>query len=357
MNVRFLGQLTRKMGKRIKFTDLLLGNMIARIIKNHMRSLLRQEMKTLKVCTDEPYRVLVTDFLNLVFANTKDSRIYWSTYVIQQLNSYFQLNSNNWPYFPADLRSHMMNSEGECNQTFPPFFCFLTQAHSPLTQKNGGEDLDKRFYLVKTIQEMSGLVIAPSLIKLLHTATFYEQERIFDDSDILDLGERVKQLSVTAISQGFVFSSRAAQKEKQGYYNAARELYARALEAYENALDSDPLDPSLLRNCALTRVKLYLIDNHSPVGKIERSAPEIMKADLYFRKALRADSENLSSLNQYGAFLAASGRLRAAEEHLLESLDIDPNQKDVLWRYAAVLMEMEEKEWAIKFKNRAAQLR
>lgn len=48
--------------------------MCARLIKIHIRARLRQGMSELKLAVDEPYRLVVTDYLNLVFGNTPGER-------------------------------------------------------------------------------------------------------------------------------------------------------------------------------------------------------------------------------------------------------------------------------------------
>ena len=51
--------------------------MLARIIKVDIREQIRKKMKEIKVSIDEPYRILVTQHLNLVFSATKESDEYW----------------------------------------------------------------------------------------------------------------------------------------------------------------------------------------------------------------------------------------------------------------------------------------
>lgn len=88
----------------------------------------------------------------------------------------------------------------------------------------------------------------------------YEQLAIFDDVDVegelchgfgfaslflsivTDVGLRVKFLDVISNAQGFVFSKRAQQKEKEGFLEAARALYARAYSGFQAALNSCPND-------------------------------------------------------------------------------------------------------------------
>ena len=82
------------------------------------------------------------------------------------------------------------------------------------------------------------------------------QSQIFDDTDITDLGDRVKYLDVISNAQGYVFTARGAQKEAAGLFEAARAAYERALEAFRASLVSSPQDVRLLRNCARTLMKV-----------------------------------------------------------------------------------------------------
>lgn len=143
------------------------------------------------------------------------------------------------------------------------------------------------------------------------------------------------------------------------------------MESYEDALDSDPLDPLLLRNCAETRVKLYVIEqklknqkninntfveNEEQVLLIDKTAPEIIKADSYFSKALRADPDNPHHYIAYANFLKSCGRYSSSEDNYLESLEINPNIKEALKEYAELLRRKKYTAWAELFEKRMRQL-
>ena len=72
INVRYLGEVVRKMGRH-PFALVALLHMVARVVKIGFRRTLRQEMQRLRVAIDEPYRMAAKDFLNKVFSNTTES--------------------------------------------------------------------------------------------------------------------------------------------------------------------------------------------------------------------------------------------------------------------------------------------
>ena len=48
------------------------------------------------------------------------------------------------------------------------------------------------------------------------------------------------------------------------------------------------------------------------------------KARVLFRRAIRADSKDPQTMLKYGLFLEKTEKLREAEEHYLQTLEIDP---------------------------------
>ncbi len=103
MNMRYLGLLVARLGK-FKYAKFIVAHMCARLIKMQIRERLRARMAALKLAVDEPYRVCVTDYLNLVFGDSAASTQHWNTDLVALLDSRFSLRSKNWNSFPKNLK-------------------------------------------------------------------------------------------------------------------------------------------------------------------------------------------------------------------------------------------------------------
>ncbi len=78
--------------------------MCARLIKIQIRARLRSRMAELKLAVDEPYRIAVTDYLNLVFGNSTASVEHWNSDIVAGLDQRFSLRPKNWNQFPRNLK-------------------------------------------------------------------------------------------------------------------------------------------------------------------------------------------------------------------------------------------------------------
>jgi tetratricopeptide (TPR) repeat protein len=346
INVRYLGEVVRKMGRH-PFGLVVLTHMVARVVKIGFRRTLRSEMKRLRVSIDEPYRIAAKDFLNNVFSSSVESEAYWATEVPELLNSRFQLRPGNWNAFPKNLKKVLFAVE----------------------QVNGIQ-FNAKVAIFMLVQQALGLRVAPSLVTLLQTQPkVYAQKAVFDDVDVEDVGLRVKFLDIISNAQGFVFSKRAEEKEKEGFFEAAKSLYYRAYMGYQTALASNPNDSILLRNCALVMVKLYRLDcisdddweNLTEVPNIslkdaDPDDPLLFGAQQNFKKAIQANRKSCTFYASYAEFLCQMGQYEDAEAHYLEGLLRDPYSVPVLREYAKLLEQVDEADLALKFENRAKEV-
>jgi hypothetical protein len=63
--------------------------MCARVVKNKLRTLLRNRMKQLKVPLEDPYRRLVVEYLNVVLGSSEQSEEYWERKIKPALQGSF----------------------------------------------------------------------------------------------------------------------------------------------------------------------------------------------------------------------------------------------------------------------------
>lgn len=352
INVRYLGEVARKMGRH-PFAMVVLSEMVARIVKIGFRQCLRAEMKRLKVSIDEPYRIAAKDFLNKVFSATPASETYWNEDVTHLLNTRFQLRRGNWNAFPKFLKRTLFELD-----------------------RIGAATFNAKAFIFSQVQKSLGLKVAPSVVNLLRTQPkIYLQTAVFDDVDIEDVGLRVKFLDVISNAQGYVFSKRAEQKEREGFLEAAKTLYFRAFMGYQSALSSSPNEGGLLRSCATAMTKLYRLQNalrvengasggasvgsltlstHSRLGDSSKlDDPLLFGAQQYFKKAIQANRKHPESYSSYADFLADLGLDADAEAHYIEALLRDPFSVETLRSYARLLENMSQKEMANVFYERA----
>ena len=175
INVRYLGQVLLHMPNKTNgaYRTFLIVEMVARVAKNMVRTLLRGAMKCIEVPIDEPYRKEVIQTLNRIFGKPNDYKQCWQK-IRQGVLQKFGIFNLQLLNFPADLRAHIFGQHEEKNVDFP-------------------------FLLFTRIQQMMGFKFTATLIDFLskHHA-IYEYARVFDETDLEDLGERVKHL-------GFIF--------------------------------------------------------------------------------------------------------------------------------------------------------
>lgn len=203
INVRYLGLVYGHVSVEA-YRTFVLAEMCARIIKNDLRleewrgefclgsrsltafALSRSRMRTVMRASplprDEPFRVVACATLNLAFGRSVEARSYWAQCVVPQMAAQFYLSQ------PASAR--------------PWRELLWTPA----------ESLDFRLVMLDRILSSTGMVVDPDLLNFLRTgdctpitsvlstshgtsfadATAFDAPLLFDGTDIIELGERVK---------------------------------------------------------------------------------------------------------------------------------------------------------------------
>lgn len=77
INIRYLGKLRAKLTS-LPWKDILLQEMVARTLKNELRARFRATMKKMRYISSQPYRKVALDFVNLVFGNNEESKVFWN---------------------------------------------------------------------------------------------------------------------------------------------------------------------------------------------------------------------------------------------------------------------------------------
>ncbi len=127
-------------------------------------------------------------------------------------------------------------------------------------------------------------------------------------------------------------------------YVSSLRFYETALVSYEEALNSTPNDPSLLRSYA----KVYLEIEKAVMARDNlqkrrlKDSPYLTRADLFYRLSIAANKEDTVPLAEYASFLEFVREYDAAEQHYLQALTIDPNDAYCLRKYALFLQEVRQ---------------
>lgn len=332
INVRYLGLVAMRMENH-PYSLVVIAEMAARVIKHCIRGAMRQRLKILRVPNDEPFRIVVKDFLNRSFANNPESDMFWSSDMPDQLDERFD--------FPSSCYPPLLTSR--------PLKKILFD-----TLKVDRAKFNAKLYIFRRVEQSLGLEIPASLMKLLSThSQIYSQRSIFNDVDIEHIGTRVKFLDIIGSAQGYVFSSLADEKSHEGLMEAAIERYERAYKSYQHALNSCPNDIVLLCNCASTMVKLYWAQKDTTVSADEYL---LYNAEQYLTTAIHGNRKSALAFATYAAFLMEKDQWSQAEEQFIEALVRDPNNIETLRHYSGLLQHMDQPELAKKFVARAEEV-
>jgi len=274
-------------------------------------------MKQLKLPLEEAYRRLVIDYLNLVFTNSKQSDEYWDKWLKKDLI----VN------FPESL------SPQEDSDSFT------------LKPKNG----KTMMLLFERIKKIMGL-------KFIKREYNFNLESQFDDTDLENIGERVKHMNIIAHAQGFFYHIKGMGCRVEDPMSS-KKFYEAAIEKFEEALDSDPNNKEILLSIALTWI-LSIEEDYKkvPNAKFSPDDPKVKKAEEYSLRAISVVPKyDAFSLFRYAQFLERCNRLDSAEDYYLMALEVEPNNPGCLHCYGNLLTQTGLHEEAEKFYLRSSQ--
>lgn len=151
----------------VHWTNLLLIEMVARIIKNEVRSIMRQSITNQKLPGDLYLKQATAEYISLVFGTSSKSVAYWETELKQKLRT----------DFPRSLSEEEINSNS-----------IMTQCK---TEKN-------ICLLFSRVIQLSGIGL---VTQRFNSPNAFEFDFPFDDSDIQTITEKVKSMSLAAYMQ------------------------------------------------------------------------------------------------------------------------------------------------------------
>ena len=304
INLRYLGNLRHEV-KREDIKQMILVEMVARIIKHELRSKMRQQMRELKLPLEHSCREMVIDHLNLVFGKTPESE----------------------EHFNHSIKEHLLRNFEEA----------LTEKEkeSPLKGLLTG----KKRELFIQVQQMTNLIFTSSAQnEFANKENAFEFENPFHVTDLDEIGVRVRHLNIVALAQGYVLKNQA-RKCQLDEKNSER-LCKLALEKFKQALSDNPGDIRALRELA---------DASNILGDKEA-------ADMYYKRATTI-SNDANTLFKYAVFLEENRKIQEAEEYYLLTLEKDLKHDHCFQRYGHFLENQGNPESAEQFFIRASEIR
>jgi hypothetical protein len=230
--------------------------------------------------------------------------------------------------FLSSVMSPLSNS-----LTFSSFSAKKTTSPSPPAPPFGGPKLDHNFLTVvfERVKSMMGL-------QFTHDRLYsWEMESPFNDTDLKNVGYKVKHMNIISHVQGFFWQINGLMARSSSITGLAQDYYKAAIDKYEEALDLNPENKDILRNLALTWL-LLIEEGRKPGQPFPKDDRRVQKVQEYIMRAISAPPKYDSlSLFRYANLLSRCDKKEEAEDYYLQSLEADPNNTGCLHEYGDFL--------------------
>eukprot|EP01127_Copromyxa_protea_P020893 TRINITY_DN703_c1_g1_i2.p1 TRINITY_DN703_c1_g1~~TRINITY_DN703_c1_g1_i2.p1 ORF type:complete len:1017 (-),score=227.10 TRINITY_DN703_c1_g1_i2:65-3115(-) len=267
----------------------LLIQMIARVLKHEFNRKLREHMRFLKHTGERPYIAVVVAYLNLIFGESPSSVEYWDKPLRKLLKKQFLdcLKS-----VPADVSLKEM----------------LQGMKLDLVDENEGiVEVDGICVLFDRLCTLCGFDWRGTTRQQFSTRPdLYKVSSPFDNNDMISLDECIKKTQIIAHSQGVVLRMKAVATASRPKYS--RNLSRQSIAEFKQSLSAVPRNQRTLRNTADVLSDMNLSG----------------LADLFYRMAEECAPRDAVTLYKYGYFLANQNRYEEAEKYYKKSIDIKP---------------------------------
>ena len=177
-----------------------------------------------------------------------------------------------------------------------------------------------------------------------------------DDTDLENIGERVKHMNIIAHAQGFYYHIKGLTNRVEDPLSSKR-FYEIAISKFEEALDSNPNNKEILMSIALTWILSIEEDYRNvPNAIFSKDDPRVKKAQEYSLRAISAEPKyDFFSMFRYAQFLEKCGEYTDAEDYFLMALEVDPNNTGCLHSYGNFLSALGLHDEAERFYLRSSQ--
>lgn len=294
INVRFLGELyaeVKRLGSEYWCLRLTI-EMCARVIKNDVRSLMRQKMREMCLPGESAYGSLVVRRLNRIFGNSIDTMKYWMSTIRKEINARF-------PPFSVSNKEDLL------------------QWISATSKRLGM--VDGRCTLLRVVSHMLCLRFADTTWQeMLHDSTAFDRAEPFTDTDLTEIRVKVKEMNIAAHSAGFMLKVKAKLTDNA---EERRRMLSLAIGQFHQALEGNPDNKITLRN----------------LGECHVSLNDYEEGLKCYIRALSASPNDTTTLFKYAIALDKAGRLDEAEKYFLQSLEACPTHSNCCYHYADFL--------------------
>ena len=304
LNLRYLGFVAAQLPVE-HYRLLLYAEMCARVLKNVLRLRMRGGVVASPLPLDDNFKRIVCHVLNEGFCNPD----FWTMVMAPARAEQFYVS-------PPQLRERLWAAA------------------------EGTDDL--RVRMLDRVCEMTGLRLDAAFHQALNadSRAVFAQKQVFDEHDVVDIGDRVKSLDVLSAAQAYVQRTRAQLKLASGN-NAvlATRLMQHSLQLLSAALNNSATDLTLL----LSTGSLLL-----EMGRLEEGVA-------YYDRALAVNPRCTDAFACKAAAFERLGKLEEADECLLRACCLEPNNANLLTRYAA-LVDKSDPATAALFRKRVIEL-
>eukprot|EP01114_Cavostelium_apophysatum_P011844 TRINITY_DN2636_c0_g1_i2.p1 TRINITY_DN2636_c0_g1~~TRINITY_DN2636_c0_g1_i2.p1 ORF type:complete len:1423 (+),score=460.75 TRINITY_DN2636_c0_g1_i2:227-4495(+) len=300
INLCLMGVLRQQLDENSVFQKRLLIEMIARTNYHIINEKLRAKMKELRIPSQQPYKIVITEQLNLLFGNSEKTYEYWNLELKKQINRCY------------------------------PFGLLVKESSDTYSLKKAFDSTAQMCELFRRVSKIVRFQMTAKLQKEFETNpnSFGRAKTPFDDNDMEELVEGIKHTNIVSLSMGFYSLNKASSKVGEESVRMLNLAKAR----FQEALDSNPEDKSALRELASIEC---LLGNHD-------------QAERNYLEAIQADQTDSISLFKYAEFLDKFDE-RSAEEYYLKALENDPSDEMCLRSYADFLRKNGNLDEADKF--------
>jgi hypothetical protein len=237
--------------------DLVLIEALARVVKNLLRHKLRERVRELTTPLQLPYHYLVAHFLNDIFGNIETNaatQMYWRVLIPDKLMTDFCFKPpasaetlyrkvKQIVFFPRTRsRASSTPIDVEPKHTQDPLLrtsselgAMAAAAAAAAASKWKPEGTTGFYLILQRLITMMGLVFNPKTLDDLasNPQLFGGSYPVFDSSDLLNLGERVKHLNIVSYAKGYVSIYKGHKASFSRDYISSIRYYESALVAYQ----------------------------------------------------------------------------------------------------------------------------
>lgn len=305
INLRYLGLVLKAISdSEIACRSVVIVEALARSAKRRLRAVLRAQTKKLKVPLESPYRVVVLKFFNRLFGisaqHQTDEAPSLFKQIMERAAQYFGVSWNEAESSCPNLYALLNRSELRGSLKF--FQLLMESTGVQFTPRGVRRFSDFDFRMRVRTSEDHGM------------STQLQLRKPFDDADLIEVGERVKQtvLVAEAEAEEVMIQGTLHKDNVERWY-----WFGSAIQKYQRALDQAPSSASLWKNLASSKTYLLQLVKFrfgEPCTSLKDTARD-------FRRAMELDPSDPEAPYNYARLLNSHNKQDKAEALFLFVLE------------------------------------